>query len=466
MAGIPGQVVVEHSRAVAPAEPSSGDLRRVIGFWGGTALIVGITIGSGIFRTPPTIAGLVPDPIVIMALWLAFGLISICGALTVAELSSMLPRAGGVYVFLREAYGDAVAFVFGWVYVLVTTPATVAALATVFGEFLLNLLGAPAVPSTIQAIAIAAIVTLTGANFLGAHVGSSVAGVTTFVKVAALAAIIGGAFLFGQGDASHFTAGAPVQIAGIARAMAAVIWTYDGWIAVSMIAGEVVAPGRMMRRIIIVGMMVIVTLYIGANLAYLYMMPVETMAQQKEAVARTVMASIAGPAGGTLILLAIMVSVFGALNGNCLARPRVAFAMARDGLTFSFLGKVHPRFATPWVALFIQSAGAIAMVLTLRDFDRLTTYFVVVEWAALIVAVAAVFVLRRKMADAPRPFRTPGYPWIPLCFIVGTLAGLTAIVWGEIAAGNYSPIYGLGIAAAGFPVHHIWQRIVRTTKEV
>ena len=144
----------------------------------------------------------------------------------------------------------------------------------------------------------------------------------------------------------------------MARAMASVIWTYDGWIAVSMIAGEVVAPERLMKRIIIVGMLVIVMLYIGANLAYLYMMPVEVMAQQKEAVARTVMESIAGPAGGTAIILAIMVSVFGALNGNCLARPRVAFAMARDGLTFSFLGKVHPRFATPWVAMLIQSAGA------------------------------------------------------------------------------------------------------------
>ena len=240
---------------------------------------------------------------------------------------------------------------------------------------------------------------------------------------------------------------------------ASVIWTYDGWIAVSMIAGEVVAPGRLMKRIIIVGMLSIVTLYLGANLAYLYMMPIDIMAQQKEAVARTVMESIAGPAGGTMILLAMMVSVFGALNGNCLARPRVAFAMARDGLTFSFLGKVHPRFATPWVAMLIQCAGAIGMVLVLRDFDRLTTYFVVVEWAALIFAVAAVFVLRRKMPDAPRPFRTPGYPWVPLCFVLGTLVGVTAIVWGEIDAGNYSPIYGLAIAVAGFPVHHVWRRV-------
>lgn len=441
-----------------------GDLRRVIGFWSGTALIIGITIGSGIFRTPPTIAGLVPNPIVIMALWVAFGLISICGALTVAELSTMLPRTGGVYVYLREAYGDAAAFVFGWIYVLVTTPATMAALATVFAEFLLNVLRVPSTVLTVQAIGIAAIVTLTFANVLGARVGAAVSGVTTAVKVAALAAIILGVFFLGDGSAANLVEGGPVRGDGLARAMASVIWTYDGWVAVSMIAGEVVAPERLMKRIIMTGMLTIVTLYIGANLAYAYMMPIGMLSQQKEAVARTVMESIAGPAGGVAVMLAIMVSVFGALNGNCLARPRVAFAMARDGLTFSFLGKVHPRFATPWIAMLIPSAGAIGMMLWLRDFDTLTTYFVVIEWAALIFAVAAVFVLRRKMPGASRPFRTPGYPWVPLCFVLGTVIGVTAIVWGEIQAGNYSPIYGLCIAAAGFPVHQVWKRKVKSEK--
>ena len=440
------------------------DLRRVIGFAGGTALIVGITIGSGIFRTPPTIAGLVPNPLVIMGLWTAFGLISICGALAVAELSTLLPRAGGVYVFLREAYGDAAAFVFGWLYVLVTTPTTVAALSVVFAEFLLNLLGVSVRASTVQLIAIAAIVTLTFANVLGAQVGAAVSGVTTLVKVTALAAIILGAFLLGHGSLSHFTegGGGGVQGGGLARAVAAVIWTYDGWIGVSMIAGEVVAPERLMKRIIIVGMLVIVTLYIGANLAYLYIMPVSIMAQQKEAIARTVMTAIAGPAGGAVIMLAIMTSVFGALNGNLLAKTRVPYAMARDGLIFSFLGSIHPRWATPWAALLIQGAVAIIMVLLLRDYDTLITYFVVVEWAALIFAVAAVFVLRRKMAEAPRPFRTPGYPWVPLAFLLGTVIGLSAIVWGQIQVGNFSPVYGLAIAVAGFPVHHLWKRLQRS----
>jgi basic amino acid/polyamine antiporter, APA family len=446
-----------------PVTAQARDLRRVIGLAGGTALIVGITIGSGIFRTPPTIAGLVPNPLVIMGLWTAFGLISICGALAVAELSTLLPRAGGVYVFLREAYGDAAAFVFGWLYVLITTPTAVASLAVVFAEFLLNLLGIPAGVATVQLIAIAAIVTLTGANVLGARVGAAVSEVTTLVKVTALAAIILGAFLLGKGSISHLTEGGAVQGGGLARAVAAVIWTYDGWIAVSMIAGEVVAPERLMKRIIIIGMLVIVTLYVGANLAYLYVMPVGIMAQQKEAIARTVMTAIAGPAGGAVVMLAIMTSVFGALNGNLLAKPRVPYAMARDGLIFSFLGATHPRWATPWAALVIQGAVAIIMVLVLRDYDTLITYFVVVEWAALIFAVAAVFVLRRKLADAPRPFRTPAYPLVPLVFMLGTVVGLSAIVWGQIQVHNFSPVYGLGIAAAGFPVHQLWKRLKRSS---
>jgi amino acid transporter len=446
-----------------PAQSHAHELRRVIGFAGGTALIVGITIGGGIFRKPPTIAGLVPNPLVIMGLWTAFGLISMCGALAIAELSSLLPRPGGVYVFLREAYGDAAAFVFGWLYVLVTTPTAVAALSTVFAEFLLNLLGRSGDASTVQMIAIAAIVILTYANVRGARVGAAVSEATTLVKVTALAAIILGALLLGNGSLTYITEGDGVQGGGLARAVASVIWTYDGWIAVSMIAGEVVAPERLMKKIIITGMLVIVTLYIGANLAYLYMMPVNIMAEQKEAIARTVMTAIAGPAGGVFILLAIMTSVFGALNGNLLAKPRVAYAMARDGLIFSFLGSTHQRWSTPWAALLLQGIVAIIMVLALKDFDTLTTYFVVVEWAALIFAVAAVFVLRRKMAHTPRPFRTPAYPWVPLIFVLGTVIGVSAIVWGEIQVGNFSPIYGLGIALAGFPVHHLWKRMKRSS---
>ncbi len=449
------------ARAPAHAAPA-GDLRRVIGFWGGTALIIGITIGSGIFRTPPIIASFVPNPALIMALWVVFGAITICGALSVAELSSMLPRSGGLYVFLREAYGDAAAFVFGWLYVLVTTPASMAALATVFAEFLLNLIGIEPSALAVSAIAILALAILTFANVRGARVGAAVSEITTLVKVAGLAAIVLGAFLLGNGSAANLTAVHAVRGEGLARAAASVIWTYDGWVAVSMIGGEVLAPERLMKRILVTGMVVIVVLYLGANLAYLYMMPVDVMARQREAVARTVMVSVAGPPAGALIMLAMITSVFGALNGNFLSYPRIAYAMARDGLTFAFLGRAHVRWGTPWPAIVVQGAAAVGLVLVLRDFDTLTTYFVVVQWAALIVAVAAIFVLRRKLPDVRRPFRTPGYPWVPLVFIVGTTVGVSAIVWGELEAGNYSPAYGLCIAAAGFPVHEAWKRLRST----
>ncbi|HET8647411.1 MAG TPA: amino acid permease, partial [Vicinamibacteria bacterium] len=200
-------------------------------------------------------------------------------------------------------------------------------------------------------------------------------------------------------------------------------------------------------------------LYVGANVAYFYALPVEEMAAAAEGVPQRIMAAALGPAGAALVGVGILCSVFGALNGNVLAKPRVAYALARDGLTFAFLGRAHPRWATPYAAILIHAAAAVALVLVLRDFDRLTTYFVVVEWTALLFAVGAVMVLRRTRPHAQRPFRTPGYPLVPLVFLAGTALGLLAIVWGELdqPVANYSPLFGLAIAAAGFPVYLAWR---------
>ncbi|PYQ07245.1 MAG: hypothetical protein DMF82_04265 [Acidobacteria bacterium] len=201
-------------------------------------------------------------------------------------------------------------------------------------------------------------------------------------------------------------------------------------------------------------------LYVGANIGYIYAMPLSEMARQP-VVPQWIMAQRLGPTGATLIGAAILCSVFGALNGNILSRPRVPYAMARDGLAFPFLGLAHPRWSTPYTSILVQSLATVILIALLRDFDRLTTYFVVVEWFALLFAVAAVMVLRRRMPDAPRPFRTPLYPWVPLVFLGGTFAGLVAIVWGEIdrPLPNYSPLWGLLIAAAGFPVYWAWRRL-------
>jgi amino acid transporter len=439
-------------------DASGRDLQRVIGFWGGLALIVGITIGSGIFRKPYTLARDVGDPVAILGLWAFFGVVSLCGALALAELSSMLPHTGGSYVYLRAAYGDAAAFVFGWLYLLVATPAAVGALSTFFAELLLGLLGEPAGAWRIPLIAATAIFLLSAVNLLGAHLGSAVQTVLALLKVGALLAVIVASFSL-PGDVSHLqgtgTAGS------LGKGAASVLWAYDGWIAVSMIAGEIAAPERSLRRIVVLGMSVIVLLYVVANVGYFYVMPVGAMAQEAGGVPQRIMTELLGPAGGSLIAAAILCSVFGALNGNILAKPRVAYALARDGLTFSFLGRCHPRWATPHAAIVIHAAVAILLVAVLRDFDRLTTYFVVVEWSALLFAVGAVLVLRRRMPDAPRPFRTPGYPWVPLLFLAGTVLGLGAIVLGEIdqPAPNYSPLWGLLIAGAGFPVYAAWRRL-------
>ncbi len=443
---------------------AAGDLERVIGFWGGTAVIVGITIGSGIFRKPTTLARDVGDPLAILGLWTFFGLVSICGALALAELVAMLPRTGGVYVYLRAAYGDAAAFVFGWLYLLVTTPATIGALATFFAELLLGLLGlAPAQEGDwrVPLVASATIGVLSVANLLGARLGAAIQTLFTLIKVGALVALMLASFLFAAGSFSHLRPASAVGSLG--SGAASVIWAYDGWVAVSMIAGEVVAPEKKMKRIIIAGMLTIVILYLGANVAYFYAMPVAAMAREAGGVPQKIVGDLFGPAAASAIAAAILCSVFGALNGNVLAKPRVAYALSRDGLTFSFLGRAHPRWATPHAAILIQGAVAVVLVALLRDFDRLTTYFVVVEWAALLFAVGAVLVLRYRMPDAPRPFRTPAYPWVPILFLLGTLAGLVAIVWSEIArpAPNYSPLWGLLIAAAGFPVFRVWRSVVR-----
>jgi APA family basic amino acid/polyamine antiporter len=436
-------------------------LKRVIGLWGGVALIVGITIGSGIFRKPYTLARDVGDPLWILGLWAAFGIVSLCGALALAELASMLPQTGGAYVYLRAAYGDAAAFVFGWLYLLVTTPATIGALATFFAELLLGLAGRdPALAPrwSVPLVAGATILALSLVNVLGARFGSAVQTVLTVIKVAALLALMATAFTLSGGSFAHL---APAWQAphNLGSGAASVIWAYDGWIAVSMIAGEVVAPERLMRRIIVWGMLAIVVLYVGANVGYFYALPAAAMARESGGVPQRIMSTAFGPSGAALIGAAILCSTFGALNGNILAKPRVAFALSRDGLSFAFLGRAHPRWSTPHYAIWIHAAVAVLLVALLRDFDRLTTYFVVVEWSALLFAVGAVLVLRRREPGAPRPFRTPGYPWVPLVFLAGTLAGLGAIVWAQLdqPVPDYSPLWGLLLAAAGLPVYRLWR---------
>lgn len=444
------------------------DLRRSIGFWGGTAILIGTMIGAGIFRTPASIAAALPNPVPVLALWVAFGAITICGALSLAELATLLPRTGGTYVYLHAAYGDAVAFVVGWLYMLAAVPSVMAALSVFIAEMVCGLLGIDprSSPGMIPLIALTTIAVLSFANIAGVRPGTAIQSVLTVVKVGALAALILGAIFFGHGDWSRLAlepsrhAGA----GGVIAAVQSVLYTYSGWIAISFVAGELRDPERLLSRVIIFGTGCVVALYLLANVAYFYLVPAGDLPGTVPA--RVAMQVIAGPAGANAMTVCILASVLGALNGVILTKARVAYALAREGLSFAFLGRAHPTRHTPHRSILIQGSVAAVLVLFLRDqahptrlFDRLTAYFVIVEWLALLGAIASIFVLRRKRADAPRPYRVPMYPLIPLVFIVGTSAGLGAVLWSTCSRGDFAPLGGLLVVAAGFPVYHLWRRL-------
>lgn len=443
------------------------DVRRVLGFWSGTALLVGTMIGGGIFRTPGSIALVLDDPRIILGLWLGFGIVTLCGALTLAELATMLPRTGGVYVYLRAAYGDAAAFVFGWLYLLAAIPSGMAALAVFFGELVLTLAGIPPASTAwgVPLVAVGTIVLLSGANIAGVRFGSAIQNVFAVVKVTALLTLIVGAFISGAGDAARWIAPAEAATGrgDFLAAAKSVMFTYNGWVYVSLVAGELLDPERRLTRIILAGTGTVILLYLGANLAYLYLIPLSAMPGQ--IVAKQAMELILGPVGAAVMGACIMASVFGALNGVILTKARVAYALGRDRLSFSVLGRAHPTRATPYVSILVQGAVAVALVLALRDplkplrlFDRLTAYFVVVEWLALLFAIGAVFVLRRTMRDTPRPYRTPGYPVVPIIFVLGTAGGVGAILLSACMHGDYSPFFGVGVILAGFPAYYLWRR--------
>jgi len=450
------------------SENKATDLKRAIGFWGGTAIVVGCVIGSGIFRTPSSIAYVLQDPPVIIVLWIGTGLLCLCGALSLAELGTMMPKTGGTYVYLRAAYGNAAAFTFGWLYIVAAIPSGLAALAAFFGELILHLYGidqAAQSPVMIQIIASSMLIVLSLINIRGVEFGTFVQTSFTVIKTAALSLVIIVAFFLLKGQINNFApaAGGVAQnggFYGLAAAIAFVFWTYNGWVYIGFVAGELEKPEKRIKPMLITGVSIIMSLYVLANLAYIYIYPVSTMTSKM--VAQDIMTLAFGPVGGIVISVAIIMSVFGATNGTILTNSRVAYALSRDRLSFSFLGHVNPKWATPDVSIIVQGVIAVMMVIWLGNYEAITSYFVVVEWSALIFTIAAVIVLRKKLPNAPRPYRVPGYPWIPLIFIIGTTLGLTAIVLSRIKLNNdYAPLLGLVIAGLGFPVYYIWQAIGR-----
>ena len=441
---------------MAPGAAPAGvptELPRRLSFWETTLIVIGVTVGSGIFRVPASVADTVGSPLGVAAVWVAGGIISLCGALALAELAAAFPEPAGVFVYLREVYGRAVAFLFGWMYLFVG-PTGVAAVAVVFGEYLGRLLGFSGVG--VRLLAAGAIIVVAAASYRSVRGASVLQGAATLGKVAALAAIVVVAFLVGDGSSGAFGAGAPAPAdarwGGVGLALVAALWAYNGFQDMLPVAGEVRDPGRALPRALVAGTAVVVAIYLSANAAYLHVLPYAAL-RTSSLVASDTMVRIVGSVGAAAVASAVIVSTFGTVNALVLTQPRVFYAMADAGLLFRPLARVHPRFATPHVTIVAYSAVAVVAV-WVRSFEQLAEAFVLGVWPFLALAVAGVIVLRRKRPELARPYRTPWYPVVPLIFIAGTLW----VVGSALVARPVTTLGGIALTLVGLPVYALWRR--------
>jgi len=423
-------------------------LPRKLGLLDATLIVIGIVIGSGIFLLPNLIARSLPSGPAIIAVWVATGVLSYFGALAYAELGAMMPATGGQYVFLREAYGPWCAFLCGWVFVLAVLPGGIAFLSVGFSIYLDRFV--PLTPAMRNVVAIALVMVLSAINYVGVTESAWTQRIFTSLKIVGLALVIGVAMF----SPLHATAAvqAPVSYAGIGLAATSCLMAYNGWSYMSFVAGEVKNPERNLPRSLAIGMCMVIALYVSANVAYMHVMTVPEIAAT-ERVGAAVAERTMGPAGGTVLAAVVLLSIVGAVNGCILTGARVPFAQARDGYFFSRFGRVHPRFATPAFAIVIQAVWSGVVILT-GSYETLAAYTIVSAWIFYTLSVAAVWVLRRKKPDAPRPYRMWGYPVTLWLFVIVS-------IWFLIDALINQPktsLIALGIAAAGIPFYFVWAK--------
>jgi amino acid transporter len=444
------------------AHQSTAQLSRRLGFWSAIGIVVGVTIGSGIFRTPAVIAERVPDPMLMLGVWLLGGAISLCGALSVAELAAALPQTGGWYVYLREGWGRLAGFLFGWAELVLIRASATGAISTVFSEYLLRSLGydPSAYETTTDYVAALTIAGAAVVNIRGVQLGAAVAAASAAAKFSALALLVLLSAALGGGvgaSSAHFTAAAGAVDAGLfGLALISVLWAYDGFADLSFAAGEVTNPGRTLPCAIVAGTVSIVAIYLAANAAYLYVSPVEAVAESPLIAADTAQA-IFGPVGVAFVSVVVTISTFGALMSVMLTAPRVFFAMAGDGLFFRRVAAVHPRYGTPHVAITLAAALGVVFVLT-RTFEQLADTFVLSIWPFYGLAIAGLYRLRRTRPTLPRPYQVLGYPVIPGVFVIAVayLVGNALIsdpLWTGVT---------FLIISAGVPVYYAAFRSVRS----
>ena len=421
-------------------------------------MLVGSTIGSGIFRSPAAIADRVPGPLPLIGVWVLAGLVILCGALTLAEIAGAWPRTGGIYVFLREGWGRLTAFLFGWAQLTIIRAAALGAIATTFAEYFLRVLGFDTTVAPYDAwvhytaaIAIGVMATM---NILGVRFGAAIQNITTLAKYGALIFIIVLAFSLGLPETGgNYTPLVPegsFAIGAFGLALVSVLWAYDGWADLSFVAGEVKDPRRTLPRALIGGTLAVIAVYLLANLAYLAVLDVNEISQSP-LVAADVAERVLGAGGLVFVSATVMVSTLGTLNGSTLTSPRIFFAMADDRMLFKKIAEVHPRFQTPWVAIALTATLGILFSLA-RDFEQLADTFVIAVVPFYLMAVASVFPLRKQAGYDPS-FRVPFYPVTPWIFILATLFLLGNSVvdpssrWGTLAV--------FGVILLGVPVYYL-----------
>ena len=428
---------------------------RSVGLLNAVAVSIGITIGSGIFRVPATVAGLLPDPGSVILCWVLGGVMALCGALTYAELAASLPRSGGMFAYILEGFGPLPAFLFGWAELTVVRAAALGAIATIFAEYLGYFIALSAFE--VREVAALAIVVVGALNYVGVRRAAVVLSVTTYAKYAAVVALALLACTAHGASAAHFTpvwSGA-ASLSLIATALIPVMWTYDGWADLAFIGGEIRDPQKTLPRALIAGCASVALVYLLVNLAFIYVLPLPEMAGSK-LIATTVATRIpllAGVGAG-LIAGLVMLATFSGLNASMMVGARVFFAMGDRGLLFKAVARISPRFDSPSVAIWICTALGVVYVLA-NDFAQLADKFILGIWPFYALAVAAVFVLRRRRPELPRPYRVWGYPIVPAVFLLAS-AGMVA---NALITDPANTGVTLLIIAVGLPVYWLRGRV-------
>jgi APA family basic amino acid/polyamine antiporter len=442
-----------------PLDASAPQLSRVLGLWDLVLMIIGTVIGSGIFLVPGTVLRSVSCSVPLAAMvWLLGGVLSLLGALTYGELTASRPRAGGLYVYIRDCFGSLPAFLFGWTFFFVISAGTVATLAVAFANYLGEFI--PLSRGVAKAVAVVLILSITVINIRGTRQSANLTNITTAIKVIVIVAF--GVILWRYGKYPVFELNSrntqmKSGLSGIGLAMISVLWAYEGWQYVTFSAGETVNPQRTFPLAFLIGTVTLILLYLLANAGYVAALGPAGVADSTR-VAASALASVVGSGAGKIVGVAILVSMFSAANSTMLTAPRVYYAMASDGLFFKSLARIHPTFDTP--AYAIGAAGSwSALLAAIGSFEQLLTFVVFIGWIFYALAASSIFIYRRREPDAVRSYSVPGYPWTPLLFIVAAFGlAINTIATQPLRAG-----VGLGIVLLGVPAYVFWRARARVS---